>query len=1154
MPTGAVLRRFQQWQRQGAARGSDAELLAQFVSKRDEASFRTIVERHGDGVLAAARRVLGSRAEVEDVFQATFLTLVQRPTAIKRGQALGSWLYGVAQRLALRAQRDQQREQKRAERATATAKLDAATRQVMVDEFNLELGKALERLPERYRQALIYCYLEERSPEAAAKLLGIPVGTLWSRLSRGREKLRRILEKRGWPLGAAALAALLASGDVNAGGELVASLFRSLEFGPKLAVKLPLKAAIAGMLVKEKAMVTTGAVTRALLVSVLVVAGGLGMATLVGWARTDSGSSQDAATAPVVLVEPVVISEHAEKMPEKKGRIVGTVTETGTGMPIKGAKLEVEVEGLPEGKGTLSAESDDSGQFLMPVPFGELRLGLIQNPPRYCCRRLEVDPVFVVNAQQPERRINIQLERGPAWSVAVRGVKLDPKTPSLVQLRPQGSRRTGFLIPFQGWQLSAGGEGSIVVPNEFGASFSISYRTAPVQGDLILSGAALYSIGNGFDPNAVASLPPSERRIYVVTDANGRTARIMTDKAELVDKRLRLVASPITSLPDDSIGIGATVKDEKGQAIADATVNVSFGRSLYLIEPFRTDTNGRFEEKKVRLFSLRYQGEPRVGLFVHKPGYAGVLTETWPIRDFSSHFVKDVGTITLKRAKPLRGLVVDSTGKPVEGAVVQCSSVPTLDPAAANDPVLFGKWLTARSHQDGRFELTNPGVGRFRVSASYGQQSGHTDFELPDEGKELVIRLPKSPDERRPRVSPRDSGSAKPVAQPTSMEVTVLDAEGKPLVGADLTVGVWTDEVGFKRTREYKTDAAGLARVALPKTFTIVRLWAGFWDSKKPFVTMFAGWEEPEIKGGEKLPDKYTFKLERGTTAGGKVVDEQGKAIAGATVEVRMSGGTEPVQGDGRAKYNTWLARGKDALTTDQDGRWQIQNVPDHAETELSILVSHPAYIADGDWRENRPGGSPSTAKLREGSATTTLKRGIILSGRVTDPMGRPIKDAVVSHGSDPYGAVRMSEFLTDADGRFRLPALPPSSTMLTVIAQGWAPQLRVVNATDPPTQDFKMEPGKPIKLIVVDGSGQPVPSALVAVTGWRGAKSLHNQDPPNVRDNKIPRRTNADGVWEWTWAPGDNVKLTIYAANGGRRTDLEMAGGEPTRTVVLGH
>jgi RNA polymerase sigma factor (sigma-70 family) len=396
---------------------------------------------------------------------------------------------------------------------------------------------------------------------------------------------------------------------------------------------------------------------------------------------------------------------------------------------------------------------------------------------------------------------------------------------------------------------------------------------------------------------------------------------------------------------------------------------------------------------------------------------------------------------------------------------------------------------------------------------------------------------------------------AAPAAQPAAartLRVVVLDPKGQPLPGAKIHAGIWTEEKGFKANHDYETDAAGAAQVELPKTFYILRLWA----SKKPFVSMFANWEQNELASGQAVPAEYMFALQRGGTAGGRVVDEQDRPVAGARVQVRLENDPKPAGGDGRTRYDMWLAEGKDAATTGADGRWHIDRVPNDPKVELSLLVSHPEYVSDERWRQAQKAGGITMAMLRQGTATLTLKRGVVVRGRVTDAAGKPIKDALVVQGNDPYFSWLPREFPTDADGRFRLPALAPGETTLTVIARGWAPQLRRVQVRDGlPAQDFRLGPGKPIRLRVVNPDGKPVPGAHVSLAGWKGIKSLrseYNPNHPKVPDLGIPRQAGTDGIWEWASAPDDPVKLEIWS-KGLATCELEVAGGAPERTATLG-
>src|SRR5579884_2551885 len=87
----------------GDADRSDGQLLERFRAGRDEAAFAALVERHGPMVLAACRRLLPRAEDAEDAFQATFFVLARKAAAIRAGDSVGAWLYGVACRVARRA-------------------------------------------------------------------------------------------------------------------------------------------------------------------------------------------------------------------------------------------------------------------------------------------------------------------------------------------------------------------------------------------------------------------------------------------------------------------------------------------------------------------------------------------------------------------------------------------------------------------------------------------------------------------------------------------------------------------------------------------------------------------------------------------------------------------------------------------------------------------------------------------------------------------------------------------------------------------------------------------------------------------------------------------------------------------------------------------
>jgi RNA polymerase sigma factor (sigma-70 family) len=177
---------------------SDGQLLQRFLAVRDgaeQAAFTALVERHGPMVLGVCREVLGNAHDAEDAFQATFLVLARKAGSVRKADSLASWLHGVARRVAIRAKAEAAR-RRLYERRSATMKAAGLKRQGGPPERWPELHEAIARLPERYREPVVLFYLEGLTTEEAALRIGCPHGTILSRLSRARERLRGRLERR----------------------------------------------------------------------------------------------------------------------------------------------------------------------------------------------------------------------------------------------------------------------------------------------------------------------------------------------------------------------------------------------------------------------------------------------------------------------------------------------------------------------------------------------------------------------------------------------------------------------------------------------------------------------------------------------------------------------------------------------------------------------------------------------------------------------------------------------------------------------------------------------------------------------------------------------------------------------------------------------
>jgi RNA polymerase sigma factor (sigma-70 family) len=210
-----------------AADAGDAELLQRYVASRDAAAFELLVWRHGAMVEAVCRRVLGNSPEVDDAFQATFLALLKQARSIRTQTSVAGWLHRVALRIAKRARHSAARRRSREE---ASAKPDLLHGAASDPDFGPLLHEEIDRLPPRFRLPLVLCHLQGRSVEEAARLLGVPRGTVLSRLARGRDRLRLSLLRRGVVPAVAAVA--LAESESTVSAALVAAAVRTINHGP----------------------------------------------------------------------------------------------------------------------------------------------------------------------------------------------------------------------------------------------------------------------------------------------------------------------------------------------------------------------------------------------------------------------------------------------------------------------------------------------------------------------------------------------------------------------------------------------------------------------------------------------------------------------------------------------------------------------------------------------------------------------------------------------------------------------------------------------------------------------------------------------------------------------------------------------------------
>jgi RNA polymerase sigma factor (sigma-70 family) len=240
---------------------TDGQLLERYV-RGEEAAFAALVRRHGPMVWGVCRRVLDSPQDAEDAFQATFLVLVRKAASVVK---VANWLYGVAHQTALKARATAARRRAREKQVTAMPE-PAAGEQVLWDDLQPLLDQELSRLPDKYREVIVLCYLEGRTVKEAAGHLHVPQGTVASRLATARTLLARRLGRHGLAVTGAALAAELSRQAASAGVPL--SVVSSTIQAASLAAG---SAAAAGAL-SARAVALTEGVLKTMLLSKLKIA------------------------------------------------------------------------------------------------------------------------------------------------------------------------------------------------------------------------------------------------------------------------------------------------------------------------------------------------------------------------------------------------------------------------------------------------------------------------------------------------------------------------------------------------------------------------------------------------------------------------------------------------------------------------------------------------------------------------------------------------------------------------------------------------------------------------------------------------------------------------------------------------------------------
>ncbi len=282
--------------RQAAASTPDAMLLQRFVADRDDDAFAALVRRHGPIVYRVCRRLLGPTA-ADDAFQATFLVLATRAASVRKAGSVGSWLVGVAGRVARQMRKAECRREVR-ERAALVPVQARGADPLETDEQARILDDELTRLSDRLRGPVVACLLQGRTYEQAAVELGGSARTVRRRLDEAKRVLRARLERRGiLPAVTAALIAGISSADaavpVGLGARTAAAVSGFLAGGATIPAAIIAKG------------VATTMTTSVRMISALLATAAVGLTALgIGLAGDDKQSAPAVPRVPAAAAGP----------------------------------------------------------------------------------------------------------------------------------------------------------------------------------------------------------------------------------------------------------------------------------------------------------------------------------------------------------------------------------------------------------------------------------------------------------------------------------------------------------------------------------------------------------------------------------------------------------------------------------------------------------------------------------------------------------------------------------------------------------------------------------------------------------------------------------------------------------------------------------
>ena len=929
--------------RHGGGGVTDGQLLERFVRQRDETAFEVLVWRHGPMVLALGQRMLHNAHDAEDVLQATFLTLVRKAGSISQRDSLSSWLYKVAYRIALRVHA-------RTARLVADGRpiedVPAADTGNEADwrELRPLLDSAIERLPEKYRTALLLCDLQGKSYREVAEQLGCPIGTVSTRVTRARQLLRKRLAHQGLALSLGALTAALTGRTATA---MPASLTSSTVRAASLLVNeadgaaASLPANIAELIEGAKPVMLW---TRFKIATFL--------ALVIGTLAVGAGvlARREPPAPPADTPRAEATKATADKPANGPVRLRGRVLDPD-GKPVNGARLywprvpkteprsEDDIEIPQRGK------TDAEGRFQLELPRSDIRpewnLSLVALADSYGVAWAKWSAIEaggeltlrLVKDQPIEGRV-VTTEGKPVAGVRVSIVTLGAPTDGEVDTFVTAWKREWENALHQTTERMFLPLGKILPP-----------ATTDKDGQFRIVGA-------GAERLVVLRLRGSgvaQESLYVVNRADFDAAAVNKAVLDRIPAELRQPGQPpllygpkLTYVVPASRRIAGTVREAgSGKPVAGFRIHISvgYGDGLDAI----SDKEGRYQLNSVPKMKqyLLNANPPDNSSWL----FAGArIDDTEGVQPLTVNF-------TVARGILLTGRVVDKkTGKGVSGGI---RFIPLSGNKYAKQPGYDSyqyERLMRQVDGDGRFKFAViPGPGVLMVQAHGGEKANGGQQINPYKQAEFDAK-----DREHVKITESDGGYF--TALDNSIEFLAIEhavkyldlapdatsAECNLFLERGQTMTVKIEDMDGKPLK--RTTVAGVT-AGWPNTMPIKDATCTIFalDPKKPRRVLFYHAERRlagalTVRGDEKEPP--VARLVPTGCVTGRVLDREGQPIVGASIDLSSPDRIA-------SELYRQLGQRQKMIHTAKDGRFRIEGIVPEVKFTLSITQGRTFFVGE---------------------------------------------------------------------------------------------------------------------------------------------------------------------------------------------------------------